>query len=217
VCNAVGVAVRSQWLNCIGLASHIVTGWLVGRTLTMPHATPFLMVLFGMQGAIEHYPEKFYAFAKANVPLTLASLVVNVYWFYNLFSVSAAPGWVIWSGIASFIGVIGIAKVADRGLPKDTVDEQIEALKSNPNYDRDHLIIHIVLTLICCFLSFTCPFPSEVSSVLAVAVGGACLCCFAMVQLLAPIKSTALSYREVAVGCLLGSEGNVYTKRIKSA
>merc|ERR1712110_413304 len=179
--------------------------------------TPFLMVLFGMQGAIEHYPEKFYAFAKANVSLTLASLVVNVYWFYNLFSVSAAPGWVIWSGIASFTGVIGIAKVTDRGLPKDTVDEQIEALKSNPNYDRDHLIIHIVLTLICCFLSFTCSFPSEVSAVLAVAVGGTCLCCFAVVQLFAPMKGTALIHQEVAVGCLLGSEGNVYTKRIKSA
>lgn len=216
----VGIAVRGHRFNCIGLAAHAVAGWLVGRTFTMPCATPFLVVLFGMHGAIEHYPDKLYAFTKANVPLTLMSLVVNIYWFYNLFSVSAAPGWVIWIGIASFIGVIGFAKVTDTGLPKDTVDEQIEALKSNPNYDREHLMVHIVLTLIFGFLSFTCSFPSEACSVPAVAVGGACLCCFTLVQLLAPVASTALNHQEVRHvegRCLLGCEGNVYTNKIKCA
>jgi len=251
VSTAAGIAARGQLFNFLGLASHVVIGWLVGRTFAIPHAMPFLVVLFGMHGVIEHYPEKFYVFAKANTPLAGMTLAVDIYWFYKLFSVSAAPGWIIWSGIAAFIACIVLAKALDMGLPKDTIDEQIEALKVNPNYDRDHLMVHIVLTVVLGFLSFTCSVndapqiflqeasnfmfcvsrhtvpsltfgveqgswlsdcvsSSEVCSVSASMISGACFFCFTLAQLQTSVGSSLLNLHQVPHldrPCLLGHEG----------
>jgi hypothetical protein len=138
-------------------AFHLLGGWLIGRTFTaIPHAIPIFIVIFAIQGVIEHYSDRFPTVAKANMPLTLALLVLLVYWLYTLFAISTAPHWMIVSAIVFYFVVVGCAKAFNMGFPMDTADEQIKALQ-DPAYNFYHLMLHIILTLVFGFLSLTCP------------------------------------------------------------
>jgi hypothetical protein len=136
---------------------HAAGGYIIGRSVTFcPYPIVVLTVVFGIQGLIEHYADKFPSVAKVNGPLTLVVLVFLGYWLYTLFTISTAPGWVIWTAIAIYVVVVGVAKTKELGFPKDTVEEQIAALK-DPNYNFWHFCIHNFFTAFFLFLSFTCP------------------------------------------------------------
>mmetsp|Transcript_4690 Transcript_4690/g.11816 ORF Transcript_4690/g.11816 Transcript_4690/m.11816 type:complete len:223 (-) Transcript_4690:7-675(-) len=142
---------------------HVIGGWIIGRTVTFcPHPIPVLTVFFGIQGLIEHYADKFPTVAKLNAPLTLVLLGFLGYWLYTLFAISTAPHWVLWAAIAIYFAVVGIAKTMELGFPKDTVEEQVSALK-DPNYNFWHFWLHNFFTAFFLFLSATCPgvFPKD--------------------------------------------------------
>lgn len=135
-------------------AFHIVLVASLGTTFPEKFRAP-LFLFAVLQIMYEHYAEKFPSVAMIGpvlFPLAIALLIMHYYYAFQLISDKK----IVWSSLAIFFVVFGGSKALDFGSPKDTIEEQIEALKDD-TYNMQHLLNHCIVMIPSTLIVFSLP------------------------------------------------------------
>ena len=116
---------------------------------------PALYAFGAVQGIVEHYADVFPTVAAAGpflIPIAIALLGLHYYFANQVIAKQS----IVYGGLAFYIVLLVGAKGMDWGFPKDTAEEQIEALSDN-GYVTKHFILHNLLISCLAITAFSLP------------------------------------------------------------
>jgi hypothetical protein len=141
--------------------AHVATTFLLAEGF--PNKYKSSIFAFGViQGIVEHYADKLPLFAALGpflVPPAIGLFGMHYYFVNKVIEDKK----VVWGGFISYFLIIIVSKGFDLGFPKDTANEQIEAL-SEDDYNMHHAVLHLALITCVGLIASNIPKKTAVSA-----------------------------------------------------
>ena len=142
------------------MAQHIGLIYLIAMAYPKQYH-PGLFAFGALQGIMEHYADTFPVIAGLGpilVPIAIVLLSIHYYFANKVI----ADKRIVWGGFIGYFIILVLSKSLELGFPKDTAEEQIEAL-GDCTYSMNHFGLHVAL--IACLAVTASNLPKEVAPV----------------------------------------------------